>query len=180
MPRIACLVVCAAIAPAMAGLATAAPRHEHRHSSSAAHHHSHSTAVAASAFRPAAVLPVAVGYFPAYSPSSYPYRQPLTFSRSAVPPAYYMAMSSNAAPLTFTAPEDRPGWNWQRVSLHQIDAEVRARRAAQNPAKAPSHRQYCPDSRAYYPEVTRCNSEWLTVVATSPAGAAAQPLVASR
>ena len=196
MPRIACIVVGAAAAAisAAASDACAAPRQEHRHSPSSATHHQHNShanpAPAAPVRTPvssaptrAPVVPIVAGYASAYSTSSYgSSRQPLTFARSTVPPVYYMpAISPNAPPFSFNGSEEQqPGWNWQRVSLQQIDAEVRARRAAQDVDKSPAYRQFCPDSRAYYPDVTQCNSEWLTVVAKAAARPAAQPVVASR
>jgi hypothetical protein len=173
MTRIACLV--AAMALVAANGAAAAGRHEHSHSSSAAshHHHSSATVTAPAVFHPPVVYPVAVGYAPSYS--SYASRQPLTFPRAATPGLFYIPASSpNAPPFSFNGSEELPGWNWQRVSLQQIDTEVRAKRAA--PAQ-PAYRKYCPDSRAYYPDVTRCESEWLTVVGKAPS---TSPVVANR
>ena len=177
MTRIACLAASMVLAASLtvASSAEAAGRHEHAHASSGAirHHTSHST-VAIS--RPAVVHPVIVGYAPSYS--SYSSRQPLTFPRTAAPALVYLpATSPNAPPFSFSGSEENPGWNWRRVRLQQIDAEVRARRAAAGPAVPPAYRQYCPDSRTYYPEVTQCASDWLTVLSKS---AAASPVVASR
>jgi hypothetical protein len=178
MTRIACLVGAVAVALATPNGATAAGRHEHSHSSSAASHHHHSSAPAATpaVFHPPVVYPAFVGYVPPYS--SYSSRQPLTFPRAATPGLIYLPASSpNAPPFSFSESEELPGWNWRRVSLQQIDAEVRAKRAAAAPAAPPSYRKYCPDSRAYYPDVTRCESEWLTVVSKA---SLASPVVASR
>jgi hypothetical protein len=112
---------------------------------------------------------------PSYS--SYSSRQPLTFPRAVTPGLIYLPASSpDAPPFSFNGSEELPGWNWRRVSLQQIDAEVRAKRAAVSPAQ-PAYRKYCPDSRAYYPDVTRCESEWLTVLSKAPS---ASPVVASR
>ena len=132
MARIACLVAVMAFA---ATGAAAAGRHEHSRSSSpAAHHHHGSTPVAAPApIRPAFVYPVVAGYVPSYaSYSSYASRQPLnSFPRTTGPTLLYVPPSSpNAPPFSFNGSEELPGWNWQRVSLQQIDAEVRAKRAA--------------------------------------------------
>jgi hypothetical protein len=75
------------------------------------------------------------------------------------------ATSPNAPPFSFNGSEEVQAWNWQRVSLQQIDAEVRAKRMAAAAAPPPpAYRRFCPDTRAYYPEVTRCESDWLTVV----------------
>jgi len=71
------------------------------------------------------------------------------------------ATSPNAPPFSFNGSDEVQGWNWQRVSLQQIDAEVRAKRASTALAASPAYRKYRPDTRAYYPEVTRCESEWL-------------------
>ena len=173
MTRIACLA--AAMALAAANGATAAGRHEHSHSSSGASHHHHSSTTAPAVFHPPAVFPVVAGYAPYYS--SYSSRQPLTFPRAVTPGLIYLPASSpNAPPFSFNGSEELPGWNWQRVSLQQIDAEVRAKRAP-NASTSPTYRRYCPDSRAYYPDVTRCESEWLTVLTKAPS---ASPVVATR
>jgi hypothetical protein len=129
----------------------------HHHFSS---HHSRPAVAASAVFRPT-VRTVAVGYAPAYS-----YRQAQAFPRATVPAlAYLPAASPNAPPFSFSESDQYPGWNWQRVSLQQIDTEVRAKRAGVVPTP-PIYRKYCPDTRAYYPEVTRCESDWLTVLAS--------------
>ena len=184
MARIACILVgAAAVATgvAVAGPAFAAPRQEHRHSATTVHHRPSATGVSSGAVRTVIAYPV-VSYAPAY-PSSYysTSRQPLTFSRTATPPVYFVpAISPNAPPFSFSESVEQPGWNWQRVTLQQIDAEVRARRAARDAGAAPAYRKYCPDTRAYYPDVTQCASEWLTVVAKATARAGSQTEVATR
>ena len=175
MTRIACLVGAMAMALGAANCATAAGRHEHSHTSSAASHPHHNNAAPSVVHAPV-VYPVVVGYVPPYS-SYYP-RQPLSFSRATGQALFYQApLSPDAPPFSFNGSEELPGWNWRRVSLQQIDAEVRAKRAAAAPVAPPSYRKYCPDSRAYYPDVTRCDSEWLTVVSKA---SLASPVVASR
>lgn len=181
MSRIACIVLGAAIGVPVAGSAFAAPRQEHRHSPATAHHRQAAAPVSRAPVRPAVVYAI-VGYAPAY-PSSYygASRQPLASSRAATPPVYFVpAISPNAPPFSFSESAEQPGWNWQRVSLQQIDAEVRAKRAAKDAGSAPSHRRYCPDSRAYFPNVTECASQWLTVVANAPAHAGTPADAASR
>lgn len=184
MPRIACIVAgaaAAAIGVSAAGNACAAPRQEHRHSPATVHPRQAAAPASRAPVRSAVVYPHA-GYAPAYpSPHYSASRQPLTFSRAATPPVYFVpAVSPNAPPFSFSDSVEQPGWNWQRVSLQQIDAEVRAKRAARDSGIAPSYRKYCPDTRAYYPDVEQCASEWLTVVARAPARAGAQSDFASR
>ena len=187
MSRMACIVVgaTAAVSIAAAGSAFSAPRQEHRHSTATAHARSPAAPFSRAPARATVAYPVVypvVGYAPAYRSSYYSSsRQPLTFARTVTPPVYFVpAISPDAPPFSFSPSEEQPGWNWQRVSLQQIDAEVRARRAAKDAESAPAYRQYCPDSRAYYPDVKECSSEWLTVVAKAPATSATQPVVASR
>jgi len=62
--------------------------------------------------------------------------------------------------ISFNGSDEVQGWNWQRVSLQQIDAEVRAN-ARRRPGRLAAYRKYRPDTRAYYPEVTRCESNGL-------------------
>ena len=158
MTRIACLAAVLALA---ANGATAAGRHEHSHSS-APHHHRSAAVAAPAVSRAPIVYPAFVGYVPSYP--SYASRQPLSFPRAAGQTLIYQPpVSPNAPPFSFNGSEELPGWNWQRVSLQQVDAEVRAKRSSA-PASTPAFRRFCPDSRAYYPEVTRCESDWLTVV----------------
>jgi len=170
MPRITCIVAGAAAAAiaAAAGDAFAASRKEHRHASP--HHTSRPITVAAPPVRTIVVYSAVAAYAPTYRPSSYgTSRQPPTSSRTATPPVYFVpAISPNAPPFSFSESVAQPGWNWQRVSLQQVDAEIRARRLARDPAKALLHRYYCPDSRAYRPEATQCASEWLIVVGRAP------------
>jgi len=138
----------------------AAGRPAHHHSSGGATFHHSRPAVAASAVVRPTIRTAAVGYAPSYS-----YRQAQAFPRTTVPAlAYLPGVSPNAPPFSFTESDQYPGWNWQRVSLQQIDAEVRAKRAGVVPTP-PAYRKYCPDTRAFYPEVTRCESDWLTVLA---------------
>jgi hypothetical protein len=161
MTRIACLAVAMALA---ANGATAAGRHEHSHPSSAPGHHHHrgATFAAPAAFHPPVVYPAFVGYAPSYSSNAS--RQPLSFPRATGQALIYQPpISPEAPPFSFNGSEEVKGWNWERVSLQQIDAEVRAKRSAA-PASTPAYRKFCPDSRAYYPDVTRCESDWLTVV----------------
>ena len=189
MARIARILVgAAAVATgvSVAGAAFAASRQEHRHPAAASHHRPTATGVSSAPVRTVVVYPSVayplVRYAPAY-PSSYygTSRQPLTFSRSPVPPVYFVpAISPNAPPFSFSESVEQPGWNWERVSLQQIDAEVRARRAAKEAGTAPKYRKYCPDTRAYYPEVSQCASEWLIVVSKATASAATQSEVANR
>jgi len=163
MTRIACLV--AAMALAADSGAAATERHAQSRSSPASHHHQHSAPVPAPAtFRPAAVRPAVVAYAPYYP--SYSSHQPLANFRATGPSLSYVpAKSPNAPPFSFNGSEEVQAWNWQRVSLQQIDAEVRAKRMAAAAAPPPpAYRRFCPDTRAYYPEVTRCESDWLTVV----------------
>ncbi len=136
MPRIACIVAAAAataITASAADDALAASRNEHRHASS--HHASRPGAVT-----PSPVRTTVIAYAPAYRPSSSTAsRQSPSPSRSSTPPVYFVpALSPNAPPFSFSESEAQPGWNWQRVSLQQIDAEVRAKRDAQARAKAPA------------------------------------------
>ena len=141
MPRIACLMVGLAAAALAAAEASAASGNDHRRASSMAsrHHHSPSPSATVNPARAPVVRTVVVGYAPVY-PAAYSSRQPLGFARSSAPSVYYLpAASPNAPPFSFNGSEEMPGWHWQRVSLMQLDAEVRARRAAKGlsqPAEA--------------------------------------------
>ena len=85
------------------------------------------------AVRPAVVTGYAhyVGYPSTYYPST-AYRSygSAAYRPTATPPAYFVAMSSKAPPFSFNGSPAEPGWNWHRASLQEIDAEVRARKAA--------------------------------------------------
>ncbi len=59
-------------------------------------------------------------------------------SRAANPLSYLPPASPDAPRFSFS-PQDPPeGWHWQRVSLQQVDAEVRARRAEKRRDERPS------------------------------------------
>lgn len=131
MPRIACLMSGLAAAALAAANASAAPGGDHRRASSPSSRHPPPFSSApASLARAPVVRTIVVGYAPAYR-ASYSSRQPPGIARSAPTGLYYLpAASSDAPPFSFNGSEEMPGWNWQRVSLLQLDAEVRARRAA--------------------------------------------------
>jgi hypothetical protein len=83
----------------------------------------------ASPVRPAPVIvrPVFVGYAPSYASRSpiYPVQSRLVPPLSYIPP-----ISPDAPQFSMSGSPAVEGWHWQRVSLQQIDAEVRAKRAA--------------------------------------------------
>lgn len=126
MPRIACLLAVVAI-PAATLLVTgdstaAAPA---RHAARTPPRPAPSNTLA----RPV-VASVAVAY-PAYATTSRSTRPfaPFVQSRTAGTLSYLPPVSPDAPRFSFS-PQDPPeGWHWQRVSLQQLDAEVRARRA---------------------------------------------------
>ena len=94
------------------------------------HGHAHRTTGA----RPMVVTTFA----PSYYPSSYSsQRHSPNLGRSTAQPPYYVAMSPKAPPFSFNGSPPEPGWNWQRASFQDIDAEVRARKAARA-AEAPA------------------------------------------
>lgn len=83
----------------------------------------------ASSFRsaPVVVRPAVVGYAPSYAS-----RSPIYPSQARQGPAlsYIPPSSPNAPHFSMDGSPAVEGWHWQRVSLQQIDAEVRAKRAA--------------------------------------------------
>lgn len=76
---------------------------------------------------PMVVRPVVVGYAPSYASRSpiYPAQ-----TRTVAPLSYIPPASPDAPQFSMSGSPAVEGWHWQRVSLQQIDAEVRARRAA--------------------------------------------------
>jgi hypothetical protein len=76
---------------------------------------------------PVIVRPVVVGYAPSYASRSpiYPAQ-----SRTVAPLSYIPPASPDAPQFSMSGSPAVEGWHWQRVSLQQIDAEVRAKRAA--------------------------------------------------
>jgi hypothetical protein len=95
----------------------------------AAVHAAGNHARSASNFRsaPVAVRTVFVGYAPSYASRSpiYPGQPRTGPALSYIPPS-----SPDAPHFSMDGSPAVEGWNWQRVSLQQIDAEVRAKRAA--------------------------------------------------
>ena len=104
--------------------ASAAPRDGHR----AQAHRTSSPVIA----RPVVVAGYAP-YYPSYSSNRY---SP-TLGRSTAPGPYYVAMSAKSPPFSFNGSPPEPGWNWQRASFQDIDAEVRARKAARAAEELP-------------------------------------------
>ena len=171
MVRKSCLAGLAA-ALAAAFCAQAAPDQGRVHArTSAVRHHAQSAPLLTPVFVGAVVAGYGYGYSYGYG-SSYAYA-PRTqlYPQLRAPSLFYIGpLAANAPPFHIdnAAGDEAPSWNWERVSLQQLVAEVRARRETAATGQ-PVHRQYCPDSRAYYPEVTQCASEWLTVVGKAPA-----------
>ena len=113
MTRIACLL--GAVVTLVSTASIAAPQHHNRPRMSN---------------MPVTVRPAVTAYVPSYANRA-PAVQ--TQSRAAVPSLSYIPPSSpNAPPFSFSPQDPLEGWHWQRVSLQQIDAEVRARRAAKS------------------------------------------------
>ncbi len=131
MPRIACLMVGLAATALAAVDASAAATIDHRRASSSAPRHQHSLSnVTANPVRAPVVQTVIVGHAPAYR-SAYSSQQRQGLARSPTSGVYYVPASSpDAPPFSFNGSGEMQGWHWQRVSLVQLDAEVRARRAA--------------------------------------------------
>jgi len=161
-------VACMAAAPV-----AAAPPHGRSHSSSGASFSNHHRASATVSRAPVASSVAVLAYAPYYArtASSLP-QQPSLPRLVAAPSAYYYPGAAYAGGGYGTP--DAEGWNWERVSFQNLVAEVKSRRqdngAADEPRPGP-YRQYCPDTRAYYPDVRECASDWLTVVANTTAGA---------
>lgn len=81
---------------------------------------------------PRAAFPAApLAYLPpAYYIPSPAYDAPPSYA-SVPPPVYYVPPISPNAPLfSFDGSPEEPEWNWRRVSLQQLVAEVRAKREA--------------------------------------------------
>lgn len=76
---------------------------------------------------PVVVRPVVVGYAPSYA---YRSTTPVSPTRAAAPLSYIPPASPDAPPFSMSGSPAVEGWHRQRVSLQQIDAEVRAKRAA--------------------------------------------------
>ncbi len=68
-----------------------------------------------------------VPYYPSYPSYSSSRHSPFT-GRSTTPPAYFVAMSPKSPAFSFNGSPPEPQWHWQRASLQDIDAEVRARK----------------------------------------------------
>lgn len=134
MVRIARLpwIVTAVAALAGAGAITAAadliaaPRAE------AAPHHARMHAHHRAPVR-VAVRTVVVGYTGGVAPRYYASAAPnrtLPQARGVAPVYYVGPLAVDAPPFSFNGSAAEPGWNWQRVNLQQLAAEVRARREA--------------------------------------------------
>lgn len=130
MPRIACLLATlAALAVPLAPASFAATPHQGRAHAARPQPRPAPVAVAA--------RPVIVGYTATYAPHASRPLSPVVQSRGASPLSYLPAVSPDAPQFSFS-PQDPPGgWNWQRASLQQVDAELRARRAQRQREEGP-------------------------------------------
>jgi len=158
----------------MAAMIASAPAWAHAndrrgHAAPAAPHSPRMAPAAMHHYTPSAphVSHVAPQYRPAYFPPrpvirpAYTAYAPLprmaTVSRVVVVPSpYYVAVSSYYNPGAAGYSAASSGWGWTPVDSvvglagqQQVQQDVRF---------------YCPDYRAYYPEVQTCPSEWLKVI----------------